>query len=362
MRTDPSTLPQRVLVVCTRRIGDVLLATPLIRSIHRAWPQADIDALVFSGTADILSGNPDLARVIAVPERSSWQGRLCELHRLWNTYDLAFSCIPSDRARIYGWAGGRRHFGMLAAGESASKRWLLSAATPFDNLDIHTVSMNLKLADLAGIARRSEVVPPAAGGGLPTAIYPPFAVLHPYPKFAYKMWTEEGWSALARALQERGLQVVLTASNQSNEVACCERIAMNSGALSQAGRLSLPQTADLLQRAALFIGTDTAVTHLAAASGTPTVALFGPSNPVKWGPWPQGWGGEQSPWARVGSGRQGNVYLLQGLGDCVPCRLEGCDRHVGSLSRCLQEVPARRVIDASLSMLTTHVAPNGSAS
>lgn len=347
------TIPQRVLVVCTRRIGDVLLATPLIRSIRRAWPQADIDALVFCGTADILSGNPDLARVIAVPERSSWQGRLRELHQLWNTYDLAFSCVPSDRARIYGWAGARRHLGMLAEGEPSSKRWLLSAATPFDDFDTHTVSMNLKLADFAGIERCSVVVPPTAGGGLPTDVHSPFAVLHPYPKFAYKMWSGEGWTALARALQKRGLQVVLTASDQSEEVAYCERIATSGGALSLAGRLSLSQTADLLQRAELFVGTDTAVTHLAAASGIPTVALFGPSNPVKWGPWPQGWSGEQSPWARVGSGRQGNVYLLQGLGDCVPCRLEGCDRHIGSLSRCLQEISARRVIDVALSMLAS---------
>ncbi|MDP3033229.1 MAG: glycosyltransferase family 9 protein [Rhodocyclaceae bacterium] len=347
------TIPQRVLVVCTRRIGDVLLATPLIRSIRRAWPQADIDALVFCGTADILSGNPDLARVIAVPERSSWQDRLRELHQLWNAYDLAFSCVPSDRARIYGWAGARRHLGMLAEGEPSSKRWWLSAAAPFDDVDTHTVSMNLKLADLAGIGRCSVVVPPTAGGELPTAISPPFVVLHPYPKFAYKMWTEEGWAALARALQKRGLQVVLTASDQSEEVAYCERIAASGGALSLAGRLSLSQTADLLRRAELFVGTDTAVTHLAAASGIPTVALFGPSNPVKWGPWPHDWGGEQSPWTRIGSGRQGNVYLLQGLGDCVPCRLEGCDRHVGSLSRCLQEMPASRVIDVALSMLAT---------
>lgn len=344
-------IPQRVLVVCTRRIGDVLLATPLIRSIRRAWPQADIDALVFCGTADILSGNPDLANVIAVPERSGWQVRLRELRQLWNAYDVAFSCVPSDRARIYGWASARRHLGMLAVGEPSSKRWLLSAAVPFDDVDTHTVSMNLQLADLAGIERCASVVPPTAGGGLPTDISSPFAVLHPYPKFAYKMWTEEGWIALAHALRARGLQVVLTASNQSEEVAYCERIAARGGALSLAGRLSLSQTADLLQRAELFVGTDTAVTHLAAASGIPTVALFGPSNPVKWGPWPQDWSGEQSPWASVGSGRQGNVYLLQGLGDCVPCRLEGCDRHVGSLSRCLQEVPASRVIDVALSML-----------
>ena len=81
------------------------------------------------------------------------------------------------------------------------------------------------------------------------------------------------------------------------------------------------------------------------------MVLFGPSNPVKWGPWPVGATFASKPWAMVGSGRQGNVHLLQGVTDCVPCRLEGCDRRVNSLSRCLQEMSSQRVIDAALAML-----------
>jgi ADP-heptose:LPS heptosyltransferase len=64
-------LPERprVLVITLRRLGDVLLTTPLIRSIKRALPAATIEALVFAGTEGILSGNPDLAGVIAIPRR-----------------------------------------------------------------------------------------------------------------------------------------------------------------------------------------------------------------------------------------------------------------------------------------------------
>ena len=343
--------PQRILVVCTRRIGDVLLTTPLIRSLHQAWPEARIDALIFRGTAGVLEGNPDLAEVISVPERTKKMARWQELRRLWNRYDLSLSCVPSDRARLYGWAAGRRHLGMLAAGESRSKRWLLSDAVAFDDVNTHTVSMALQLADLAGIRRHAEVVPPSAGGGLPPGVESPYVVLHAYPKFTYKMWTEVGWAGLARALQESGRQVVLTGSGEPDEVAYCARLAMTGGALNLAGKLSLAQTADLLRCADLFVGADTAVTHLAAACGIPTVALFGPSNPVKWGPWPAGYASVTSPWLFVGSGRQGNVTLLQGIGECVPCRLEGCDRHVASSSRCLQEMPAARVIEAALSAL-----------
>lgn len=355
------TTPQTILVVCTRRIGDVLLVTPLIRSLKRAWPAARIDALVFKSTAGVLAGNPDLSQVIAVPERSRWQARLGELRGLWNRYDLAFSCVPSDRARFYGWAAARRHLGMIAPGESASKRRFLSAAVPFDDLETPTVTMGLRLAELAGIPPLAELVLPSAGGALPAGVGERFAVLHPSPKFAYKMWTVAGWIALAKALQAKGLQVVLTGSNDPEEMAYCQQIADRSTVLSLAGQLSRAQTADLLRQARLFVGPDTAVTHMAAGAGIPTVALFGPSNPVKWGPWPQGQAWSSPPWPMVGSGRQGNVYLLQGSGDCVPCRLEGCDRHLGSASRCLQELPAARVIDAALTMLGEEFAESAQA-
>ena len=61
--------PASVLVVVTRRLGDVLLATPLLRSIKAAWPQAAVDALVFEGTRDVVAGHPDVRRVLTVAER-----------------------------------------------------------------------------------------------------------------------------------------------------------------------------------------------------------------------------------------------------------------------------------------------------
>ncbi len=87
----PLALPDnpRVLVVALRRLGDVLLTTPLIRSVKRAFPAGSIDVLVFAGTEGILSGNPDIAGILTIPQRPRLSETLALMRRLARRYDLA---------------------------------------------------------------------------------------------------------------------------------------------------------------------------------------------------------------------------------------------------------------------------------
>lgn len=114
--------------------------------------------------------------------------------------------------------------------------------------------------------------------------------------------------------------------------------------------LTWPELATLLHGARVYAGPDTSVTHLAAAAGSPTVALFGPTDPVRWGPWPAA--GLDQPWEQAAFvQRRGNVWLVQDALPCLPCRLEGCLRHVASHSLCLDYLPAAsvlRAVDAAL--------------
>ena len=111
------------------------------------------------------------------------------------------------------------------------------------------------------------------------------------------------------------------------------------------GRLNWPQLAGLLANACIYVGPDTSVTHLAAASGCPTVALYGPTDPRLWGPWPTG--GLDTMWAATGTiQHRGNVWLVQNALPCTPCQLEGCERRLYSYSACLDELPAALVIAA----------------
>lgn len=355
------TPPRSVLVIATRRIGDVLLATPLVRSVKRAWPQAAVDALVFAGTEGVLAANPDLRRTLTVPERPGPLAHAAFLARIARRYDVALSIQHGDRAALYAFVAGRWRAGLLnAAPKERWKRLLLQHWVPFDDRDTHTVRMNLALADAAGISRSADVViswtadeEQAAARLLGRDDPRPLAVLHPYPKFNYKMWRPEAWIELGRRLAGMDYRVAVTGGSDADELAYDGRIvrALPGDSVDATSRLSLGASACLVSRARLYVGPDTALTHVAAALGVPTVALYGPTNCVKWGPWPRGQSADANPWRRLGSQRRGNVFLLQGAGACVPCHLEGCDRHVGSYSDCLQEMPVDRVFAAVEEML-----------
>src|SRR5205823_5744362 len=96
-------LPERprMLVITLRRLGDVLLTTPLIRTLRRGIAPARLDALVFRGGERILKGNPDIDEVITMPERPSVGQTLALVRRLWRRYDLAVSTQAGDRPTAY---------------------------------------------------------------------------------------------------------------------------------------------------------------------------------------------------------------------------------------------------------------------
>lgn len=351
--------PRSVLVVATRRIGDVLLTTPLIRSLRRAWPSARIDALVYARTGGVLEGNADVDAVVEVAERPAWRDHARLARRIYRRYELALATQQSDRSHLYAWLAAPRRVGIVPdmTWSSAWKRRSCEAYELLDDLNSHTVVQNLRLADRLGIARCYEIVPPHVEGTI--RLEKPYAVVHPVAKFAYKSWTPEGWGALIAWLRAEGLKVVLTGGPSDEERAYCAALARDGEIADISGQLSFAELAALLRRCSLYVGPDTSVTHLAAACGAPTLALFGPSNPVKWGPWPVGAKDDPSPWRMLGRPwqRKGNVLLLQGvqpadLGSCLPCRLEGCERHIGSSSRCLTEMPLDPVRAAASALLS----------
>ncbi|HEX5213147.1 MAG TPA: glycosyltransferase family 9 protein, partial [Pseudolabrys sp.] len=198
----------RILVVTLRRLGDVLLATPLIRSLRRAFPQARIEALVFTDTAGILAGNPDLDRIVTIPAQPSAAATLMLGARLFRRFDLAISTQSGDRPTGFAIAAGRARIAAVPDNANGRvKRALLTRSVPVTP-GLHRVEEMLRLADALGIARVPELVCPRGAGV--EAPDEPFAVIHAAPMFHYKQWTMQGWRDVAAALAARGLRVIAT--------------------------------------------------------------------------------------------------------------------------------------------------------
>ena len=275
--------------------------------------------------------------------------------------------MSSDRPTLYAILAAKFSVGEVDEGNKHQwKRRLLSKYAQSDNLNTHTVLMHLKLADLLDIPRCHDMVTAwrpedeaAVRKALPFDMdKQAYAVLHVSPMYVYKAWRSEAWVELAHWMHQQGLRVVLTGGAAAGELAYAAKLleSLPQDTVSVAGKIGLSGVACLLGGAKAYVGPDTVVTHLAAAVGTPTVALFGPSNPVKWGPWPKGYEKDSNPFVMRGSQRVNNVFLLQGVDDrdCVPCFEEGCDRHISSLSACLQNLPATKVIAALNELAIPH--------
>lgn len=355
---------KRILVIATRQIGDVLLTTPVVRAARRQWPDARIDVIGFAGTLGMLRGNPDIHQLLETPPRLGWSGFWRLARRLWRAYDLALIAQPGDRAHLMGLLAARSRSGILPSGHGSNwwKRLLLDHAVESggDDSAVHVVREKLALLApwIAGREAEAVVVPPPAApppADIERALRPGFVAVHAPSMWPYKQWPIESYAALVQALLARGMQVVLTGSGGTRDQACIAPLRSLAAAptlLDVSGRLDFNQLAGLLARAALYVGPDTSVSHLAAATGVPVVAVFGPTNPQRWAPWPAAAAAAQSGYERRALTQAvGNITLLQAGLPCVPCGRAGCHDHNQSHSDCLSVITPARVVQVALERL-----------
>jgi len=370
--------PKKVLFISTRQIGDVLVTTPLISKARELWPDAQFHFLGYRGKLDMLYGNPDIAKIIETSDRPGFGEYLSLFNALFQRYDLAIVTQPSDRAYMYGLVAAFRRVGVLGGHpqgkevedkskrsksekQNAWKKLICMHTVDVDYFKQHVIAEKLRLLEvffrnsLELFSKPISVTPPvgeALTPGITNALDQPYVVVHPGPLTAYKRWPLAHWQHLITWLVSRGFQVVLSASPAKQDVQLNHDIisllddATAAKVINAAGKLSIPQAGTLLRGAALYIGVDTSITHLAAACNTPTITLFGATPPTNFGPWPNGFIGEQPYQLRARSQTVGNITILQGPGECVPCRKAGCLDRADSNSECLDLLEPAQVITA----------------
>ena len=370
--------PKKVLFIATRQIGDVLVTTPLIQQARELWPEAEFHFLGYRGKLDMLKGNPDIAELIETSDRPGFGEYLSLFNRLFQRYDLAIVTQPSDRAYFYGLVAAFRRVGVLGGHpqglteqdkakksksdkQNAWKKAICLHTVDVDYFGQHVITEKLRLLEVFYknvqdlFSKPISVVPPAGEALTPviaSQLRSPYVVVHPGPLTAYKRWPLAYWQTLVTWLTQQGWQVVLSASPAKQDLQLNQDIvslldeATRQNVVNVAGKLSIPQARSLIQGAHLYIGVDTSITHLAAACNIPTVALFGPTPPSNFGPWPNGFIGKQPYQLRARTQTVGNVTILQGPGECVPCRKAGCEDRADSRSECLDLLEPNQVIEA----------------
>jgi heptosyltransferase-3 len=370
--------PKKVLFIATRQIGDVLVTTPLISKARELWPDAQFHFLGYRGKLDMLYGNSDITEIIETSDRPGFSEYLSLFNQLFQRYDLAIVTQPSDRAYMYGLVAAFRRVGVLGGHpqgketedkskrsksekQNAWKKFICMHTVDVDYFKQHVIAEKLHLLEvffrnpLELFSKPISVTPPVGEALTPSimnALDQPYVVVHPGPLTAYKRWPLAHWQHLITYLVKKDFQVVLSASPARQDMQLNHDIIslLNdetaAKVVNAASRLSIPQTGTLLRGAALYIGVDTSITHLAAACNTPTITLFGATPPTNFGPWPNGFIGEQPYQLRARSQTVGNVTILQGPGECVPCRKAGCLDRADSNSECLDLLEPAQVITA----------------
>jgi lipopolysaccharide heptosyltransferase III len=335
----------RALVIKLRHHGDVLLAAPVLSALKARG--VEVDALIYDDTAPMLQGHPSLSMLHVVGRNWKADGALSRLSKerrlfaelrrrryglivhltehprgawLARTLGARFSVAPRMPGRRAFWAGSFTHLYPLAPRR-------------------HMVEVNLDALRRIGVQpepaeRKVEFAPGrAAEEKVQALVSGAFVHVHPASRWRFKCWSSAKNAELLDRLASDGHQVVVTAAPDPDEILLIEEILAKakSKPLNLAGRLSIKELGALTARAKLFVGVDSMPMHLAAAMGTPTVALFGPSGESVWGPL--------------------NVAhrVVHSAHSCRPCGLDGCGG--GKVSDCIVSLPVDVVYAAAQELL-----------
>ena len=352
--------PKNILIINIRLIGDVLLTTPLIGLLKNVYPGAEIDILVGRGTGEFLEKDPRVRRVLYSEKKGNGYFR-----DIFRKYDLAINLNASDRGNIAVLIAGRKvRVGFYQGGSfwrNVWKKLLFNFPIPFPgyihvarNCQLVIEAMGHRVAKLEAKvfwdAEDERLVQAALSE---KGYVSPYFVVHPFARWDYKYWRMERFAEVSDALVERyALQPVWTSSPAGNEIEMLREAAQlcRHRPVLVPGKFSLNQMACLLARASFYLGLDTAISHVAATTGVPMVALYGPTMAERWSPWNNNGPAAQQCPALRGSQRVGKTILLQQEWECVPCGKAGCDDKGGE-SPCLAAIDTLEVLAAADQLL-----------
>jgi len=303
---------ERLLVVRLSAMGDVIHTLPAAQALRVAFPQATMGWLIEERWAELLCAPGASRRGQRSPERPladwvhavqlrEWGKSLFtiaaaqQIAKVWNDvrsvgYDVAVDLQGAMRSAVLArWSGAGAVYGAAEPREAPASLWYTRRAIA---RGAHVVEQNFSLAE--AVAQRQLTMPrvefphdPQAeeqvNRRLAEAGMSDFAILNPGAGWGAKRWPAERYGRVARDLAEHGVRCVVNYGPGEEDLAREAEAA--SGGAARAMKCSITELIALTRRARVFIGGDTGPMHLAAALRIPVVAIFGPTDPARNGPY-----------------------------------------------------------------------------
>lgn len=336
----------RILLTRMKFIGDVVLTTPIIRSVRNAYPDAFIAYLGEKNAVSLLEHNPNLNEVIPFDfSRTTFieQPRVV-FHLRRRKFDLAIDLFNNPRSALLTYLSGAN---VRVGAERKGRGKLYTIQVNDDGAPKTTIAFHNQFIHVVGIeptAHETEIfltdderreariyLQWLDHENTPLDMAKPIVGIHPGATWPAKKWLQERFAELADMLVAKlGVQVVMLAGPNDGET--INTILKHSFSnIKVLKNLPLRQLGAIMTHCSLFIANDAGPMHIAAAVGTPTIGLFGPGEENIWFPY---------------SSEDGHKALRKDV-PCHPCHLDFCNREGEGYMECMKLLSVREVFDAA---------------
>ncbi len=339
---------KRILIIRTDRIGDVVLSTPVITALRKAFPDIYIAMMVSPQTREIITGNPYLNEIIVYDKKLKHKGIFKTLgfitHLKKKKFDLALILHSTTRVNCISFLSG---IPKRVGYKKGKMDFLLTEKLEYKKRLGEKHESEYSLDILRSIGLKVESSPPVIvikkehekniddllkSSGLKDG--EKFIVLHPGASCISKMWSQENFAKVANSLSRRfNVKVVLVSSPDQVKIGEKVKDLMESKPLFLCGKTSLGELGALFKKASLFISNDSGPVHIACTIGAATISIFGRNEK---GLSPTRWKGLSD----------NNIVLHKDIG-CNKCLAHNCKK----MFLCLKSITVNEVIEKASELL-----------
>ena len=331
----PAIDPRKILIVKPSSLGDVAHTLPFLNALTKCFPEAEIHWVIAQGFEGLLEGHPMIHRLWVI-KKDSWKKIQNARHTI-QEIKVLFKKLKLEKYDLVIDLQGLLRSGVITAATGSPVRIGFKEAregsrvfythTVEGGKDIHAVDRYLKIAEFLGCDISDICFPfpsiesSSAFSLQPSAFNSPdgYAVIVPGARWKTKRWPAEKFGKLASLLS---IKSIIVGSKSDKDIA--DQIVSHSKgkSLSLAGRTTLKELIEIMISARFVISNDSGPMHIAAALGVPVYAIFGPTDPIRTGPYGEG------------------HTVIRSDTPCAPCFKKSCDD-----MKCMKRVSADKVFE-----------------